>query len=138
MGYDRDCQVSFLPITSDLIDSNSCTWQKLPTPTSDGVDWLQLWNLAMRLVTSPGTSRSASFLMHFLLCNRLVLWHDIAESVGVVFASADLNGPAILDDAGLALMAHLLYIRRLEVPSASLASNQEVIRWLVRKLETGK
>lgn len=72
------------------------------------------------------------------MCNRLVLWHDIAESVELMFMSADLNGPAVLDDAGLSLMTHLLHVRRLEVPSASLASNQEVIRWLVRKLETGK
>lgn len=141
MGYDRYRQVSlsiYTVYTAYVDIGDSCTWQSLSLTRRAMIDWLQLWSLATRLITSPSTSRAASFLLHFILSNRLVLWYDIAESVALVFTSSDLNGPATLDDAGLSLMAHLLRVRQLEVPSASLTSNQEITRWLVRRLETGK
>jgi len=99
--------------------------------------WKQIWQIAVRAVSMPGTSRSACVLLHAILETELTSYHSIAEDVNSMVTTADINGPAILTDSSLRLMLHLLQLRNSKLPSASQATSNHVIRWMFLKWNPG-
>ncbi|KAI0526556.1 phosphatidylinositol 3 [Xylaria bambusicola] len=75
-------------------------------PTNDSFDtlWKQTWQVAVRS-------------------------GDISD----VVTTADVNGPAVLVDSSLVLMTALLQLRNHHIPSASHATNNHVIRWMLSR-----
>jgi ataxia telangiectasia mutated family protein len=101
------------------------------------VDWTQLWRVGARSLTFTATSRAAALELHAIVARNLVQYHDIGEDIETIVTSTDASGPAVLCDSGLFLMTHLLHARITEVPGASLAASQHVIRWLFARWDPG-
>jgi ataxia telangiectasia mutated family protein len=99
---------------------------------------MQHWSTAIRLATSPLHSRAACHLLHAILANRLLKYQDVAEDVKSMVTLVEISAPAVLCDASLSLMIHLLHIRNTEVPGGSFSVSQNVIRWLFAKWNPGK
>lgn len=55
-----------------------------------------------------------------------------------MITAADVSGPVVLCDSALFLMMHLLHVRVIEVPGASLVACQHVIRWVFARWSPGK
>ncbi len=91
---------------------------------------MQLWHIGSRSLTFPATCRAAAVLLHAMLANKLVQYHDVGEDVNSMISSVDTSGPSVLCDSSIFLMSHLLNARVMEVPGASLLASQHVIRWL--------
>lgn len=100
--------------------------------------WSQIWQVAVRSVSHQGTSRAACALLHSILESELLPYHEIADSVNTVITTADISGPAVLVDASLVLMLHLLHLRNTMLPGASQATRSHIIRWLFSKWNPGK
>ncbi|KAE9373539.1 hypothetical protein N431DRAFT_557618 [Stipitochalara longipes BDJ] len=112
-----------------LLAIASCTHQDIASEISI-TDWTQHWRVGTRSLTFSTTSRAAALELHAIVARNLVPYHDIGEDIETIVTSADASGPAVLSDSGLFLMTHLLHARITEVPGASLAASQHVIRWL--------
>ncbi|KAN0098490.1 serine/threonine-protein kinase-like protein tel1 [Hyaloscypha variabilis] len=112
-----------------LLAIASCAHQDVASEISIA-DWTQHWRVGIRSLTFSATSRAAALELHAIVARNLVPYHDIGEDIETIVTSADASGPAVLSDSGLFLMTHLLHARITEVPGASLAASQHVIRWL--------
>lgn len=75
--------------------------------------------------------------MHALIAGNLVSYHDIGADIDSIVSASDTNGPMVLCDSSIFLMSHLLHARVTEVPGASLAASQQVIRWLFARWNPG-
>ncbi|EJT81195.1 hypothetical protein GGTG_01179 [Gaeumannomyces tritici R3-111a-1] len=95
--------------------------------------WSQIWQVAVRSVSHQGTSRAACALLHSILESDLLPYHEIADSVNTIITTADISGPAVLVDASLVLMLHLLHLRNTMLPGASQATRSHITRWLFSK-----
>ena len=100
-------------------------------------EWLQLWHIGTRSLTSITTCRAASMALHSLIGLNLVSIREVGEDVNNMVTAADTSGPTLLCDSAIFLMAHLLNARITEVPGASLLTSQHVIRWLFAKWNPG-
>lgn len=101
------------------------------------MEWIQLWQLGIRSLTFAATCRAAALQLHAIIAQTLVQYRDIGEEVGSIITSADISGPVVLCDSSMFLMTDLLHARVAEVPGASLASAQHVIRWLFARWNPG-
>ncbi|KAL1835405.1 hypothetical protein VTK73DRAFT_5680 [Phialemonium thermophilum] len=95
--------------------------------------WRQLWQLGVRAVSLPETSRAACALLHSLLASDLVPRHHLVDEIHIMVTNSDISGPAVLVDSSLVLMLHLLAIRNLVLPNASDATSSHIIRWVFVK-----
>lgn len=113
-----------------MIACASCAVQKNAPDSSLATKWKQLWQLAVRSVSIPSTSRAACVLLHSILELRLVADHEMADDINNIVTVADISGPPILVDASLSLMHHLLHLRNSMLPSASQKTRSHIIRWV--------
>ncbi len=67
----------------------------------------------------------------------LVQYHEIGEDVEAIVSAADISGPVFPCDSSLLLMTHLIHVRVMEVPGASLMASHHVIRWLSSRWDPG-
>ncbi|KAI1755403.1 phosphatidylinositol 3 [Xylaria castorea] len=104
-----------------------------PLDSSLSALWKQAWQVAARSVSMTGTCRAASFLLNSILTNELLSYSDIMGDVSDIVTTADVNGPAVLVDSSLILMTALLQLRNHHLPSASHATNNHVIRWMLSR-----
>ena len=95
--------------------------------------WRQVWHLAARSVSLPGTSRAACVLLRIILDSELLPYHAISDEVNSIVTTADVTGPAILSDTSLALMLLLFHVRNTRLPSASQSTCSHIIRWVFLK-----
>ncbi|KAJ3578031.1 hypothetical protein NPX13_g2535 [Xylaria arbuscula] len=95
--------------------------------------WKQAWQVAVRSVSMAATCRAASFLLHSILEHKLLAYSEIMSDTSDIVTTADVNGPAVLVDSSLVLMTALLQLRNHHLPSASHASNNHVIRWMMSR-----
>lgn len=100
--------------------------------------WRQVWHMAARSVSLPGTSRAACLLLRVILISDFLPYHIISEELSNIVTSADVNGPATLSDASLALMTELFHIRNTRLPSASQTTCSHIIRWMFLKWNPGQ
>lgn len=68
-----------------------------------------------------------------MLAKDLVQYNIIGDDISAMINAADISGPQLLCDSAVFLMVHLLHLRVTEIPSASLAACQHVIRWVFAK-----
>jgi ataxia telangiectasia mutated family protein len=139
MGAAGYCKVRNVATVSNLVlrfPSSSCAYQNIASEISS-TEWTPLWRAGSRSLTFSTTSRAAALQLHAIVAKNLVQYHDIGEDIETIVVSADASGPAILSDSGLFLMTHLLHARVTEVPGASLAASQHVIRWLFARWDPG-
>ena len=95
--------------------------------------WRQVWHMAAQSVSQPGTSRAACVLLRSMLISDILPYYLISEELSSMVTTADINGPAVLSDASLALMTELFYIRNTRLPSASQSTSSHIIRWIFLK-----
>ncbi|RGP71498.1 serine threonine- kinase tel1 [Fusarium longipes] len=138
----RDELIDLLPeVVSLATDKNSITasWALVASASCirksklwhDQVDvWRQLWHLATRSVSLPGTSRAASVLLHVILEADVISYHTISQDINSIVTTADVNGPNVLCDASIGLMFHILQLRNARIPSASQSTCHHIIRWV--------
>lgn len=100
--------------------------------------WKQIWQIAARSVSLPFTSRAACVLLSAMLDQALVRYDSISDEINSIVTTADINGPASLTDASLALMLRLVQLRNMELPNASQATSQQVVRWLFLRWNPGR
>ncbi|KAM0436085.1 hypothetical protein ACHAPT_002977 [Fusarium lateritium] len=92
--------------------------------------WRQLWHLATRSISLPGTSRAACVLLHAILEADVLPYHTVSEDVNGVVTTADVSGPSVLCDTSISLMFHVLHLRNARIPSASQSTCHHIIRWI--------
>ncbi|KAI8662620.1 Serine/threonine-protein kinase Tel1 [Fusarium sp. Ph1] len=92
--------------------------------------WRQLWHLATRSISLPGTSRAACVLLHAILEADVLPYHTVSEDVNGIVTTADVSGPSVLCDASISLMFHVLHLRNARIPSASQSTCHHIIRWI--------
>ena len=100
--------------------------------------WRQIWHLAARSVSLPGTSRAACALLGAILEADFLPYHAISDEVNSIVTTADVNGPAVLSDTSIALMLQLFHIRNTRLPSASQSTCSHIIRWALLKWNPSK
>jgi len=117
---------------------NSLAAHKEACHPSLSADWKQVWQLAVRSLSLPSTSRAACVLAHCILKANLVPNHELADDVSLVITTVDISGPAVLVDSSLILMLSLLRLRNTMFPNASQATSNHIIRWVFVKWNPGK
>ncbi|RYP61820.1 hypothetical protein DL769_007545 [Monosporascus sp. CRB-8-3] len=65
-----------------------------------------------------------------MLTNDLLPYRDIADDVNAMITTADVNGPAVVVDSSLLFMTKLLHLLNYQLPSASYATCNHVVRWM--------
>ncbi|KAK3375347.1 hypothetical protein B0H63DRAFT_563264 [Podospora didyma] len=95
--------------------------------------WKQIWQLGVRSISLPPTSRAACVLLQSILKDDLIVRHELANDINQIIITADISGPAILVDSSLVLMLALLRIRNMMFPNASQATSNHIIRWVFVK-----
>ncbi|RYP47410.1 hypothetical protein DL768_006525 [Monosporascus sp. mg162] len=65
-----------------------------------------------------------------VLTNDLLPYRDIADDVNAMITTADVNGPAVVVDSSLLFMTRLLHLLNYQLPSASYATCNHVVRWM--------
>ncbi|KAI2462909.1 hypothetical protein F4781DRAFT_418382 [Annulohypoxylon bovei var. microspora] len=120
--------------------SKVSTWAMIAcaslTPQASAADdglralWKQVWQIAVRAVSMTACCRASSVLLHSIITHELVPYRDIADDINSMIMSADVNGPAVVVDSSLVLMTTLLNLRNFQVPSASYATCNHVVRWM--------
>ncbi|KAH7631640.1 hypothetical protein B0T09DRAFT_106375 [Sordaria sp. MPI-SDFR-AT-0083] len=95
--------------------------------------WKQVWQIGVRSLSLPPTSRSACVLVDWILKAKLVSDHELAGDVNQIITAADVSGPAVLVDSSLMLMLTLLRARNAISPNASQSTFSHVIRWAFLK-----
>ncbi|GBF60735.1 serine/threonine-protein kinase [Trichophyton mentagrophytes] len=70
--------------------------------------WLQAWELGVRNISSPAISRAVCHFMALSIHSKLLSYSDIARTLDSLVSSADLNGPANLNDSSLNLWVNVL------------------------------
>lgn len=95
--------------------------------------WLQTWQLAVRYVTSSTTCRAACQLMTVLLNKGHVQYKDIINTVDLMVASVDLNGPVDCVDSACSLWSVILLLRGRENPALVFETSEHILRWLCRR-----
>ncbi|KAK3692273.1 hypothetical protein B0T22DRAFT_9106 [Podospora appendiculata] len=95
--------------------------------------WKQVWQLGVRSLSLPPTSRAACVLLNSILRAKLISNNDLADEVNQIIMTADISGPAILVDSSLRLMLSLLRLRNMMFPNASQATSNHIIRWVFVK-----
>lgn len=101
-------------------------------------DWKQLWQVATRAISLQSTCRAACLLIHNLIETDILPHHSLSNDINSIVATADVNGPATLCDASIALMYHLLHVRNAILPSASQATSNYIIRWALFRWNPGE
>lgn len=84
----------------------------------------------MRTLSLTGTSRAACVLLHAILEAEIMPFHAISEDINSIITTADVNGPMILSDAAISLMARILHLRNTKLPSAGQFTCNHIIRWI--------
>lgn len=97
---------------------------------SETAPWKNLWNTAIRAVTSPTLCRSACHLLHVILANGLVDIKDVAEGATGMLIVPEINAPSVLSDSSLGLMRHLLHAKKAEGSGGAANSSPSIVRWL--------
>ncbi|CAK7263391.1 Serine/threonine-protein kinase tel1 [Sporothrix epigloea] len=92
--------------------------------------WEQVWQIAVRSVSLPASSRTACALLHSLLETDLISHEYSAKDVSILVTAAEVSGPALLVDSSLVLMLHLFHVRNRTLPSASEITSNHILRWL--------
>lgn len=99
--------------------------------------WKQLWQLGVRSLSLPPTSRAACVLLHSILRANLLPRHELADDVNQIVTTADISGPSVLVDSSLILMLSLLRLRNNMFPNASQATSNHIIRWVFVRWSPG-
>ncbi|KAI0480573.1 phosphatidylinositol 3 [Xylariaceae sp. FL0804] len=112
----------------------ACASLASKTTARDGsldVLWKQAWQVAVRLVSMTATCRASSALLRAIIINGLLPFREISDDINSIVTTADVNGPAVLVDSSIILMTTLLRLRNQHLPSASHATCNHVIRWML-------
>ncbi|KAI1335716.1 phosphatidylinositol 3 [Xylariaceae sp. FL0016] len=133
--------LSFLVVLITSKDNKLSTWAMIACASlafssgaGDGTVtafWRQAWHIAMRSVTMSGTCRAASLLLHSITTRELLPYREIADDVNSIVTTADVNGPAVVVDSSIRLMTALLQLRNYHLPSASHATSNHIVRWVL-------
>ncbi|KAI1212423.1 uncharacterized protein F4807DRAFT_416061 [Annulohypoxylon truncatum] len=113
-----------------MIACASLTLQPSATDNDLRTLWKQVWQIAVRAVSMTASCRASSVLLHSILTHELVPYSHIADDINSMIMSSDVNGPAVVTDSSLILMTTLLNVRNIQVPSASYATCNHVVRWM--------
>ena len=116
-----------------MLTNNSLAMQDVSHEPSLSSTWKQAWQLGVRSISLPPTSRAACALLHSIVENNLIEHHELADDVNLVITTADISGPAVLVDSSLVLMQSLLRLRNTMFPNASQATANHIIRWVFVK-----
>ncbi|CAK7214177.1 Serine/threonine-protein kinase tel1 [Sporothrix bragantina] len=108
----------------------SCTHQPHAKDDNLASLWGQIWQIAVRSVSLPATSRAACALLHTMLETELIPFHTIGDDINILVTAAEVSGPALLVDSSLVLMLHLFHVRNTTLPSASETTSNHILRWL--------
>ncbi|OAA62035.1 phosphotidylinositol kinase [Niveomyces insectorum RCEF 264] len=113
-----------------MVACASCTFQSHANDADLASLWGQIWHVAVRSVSLPGTSRAACALLHAILETKIIPYHLIGDDINNLVTAAEVSGPALLADSSLILMLYLLHTRNSALPSASQATSNHIIRWV--------
>lgn len=111
----------------------SLATHKISRSASLVATWKQIWQLTVRSLSLPPTSRAACVLLQAIMQAGLIPGHELADDINQIITTADISGPAVLVDSSLTLMLGLLRHRNMMLPNASQATSNHIIRWVFVK-----
>lgn len=91
--------------------------------------WKTIWPLATRAMGQASTCRAASFLLRVMLDTGSIPYQSVADDINSIVTKADVNGPKVLVDSSIQLMAQLLSLRNAKLPNASQETSMNIIKW---------
>ena len=142
MGHACLCQVINTILiswhTPTLANHVSFTFVPHSRHPSLSAGWKQIWQLGMRLVSMPSTSRAACALLHAIMKAALITSRDVADDINQIVTTADISGPAVIVDSSLNLMLSMLQARNTLFPNTSQSTCSLIIRWIFVKWNPGK
>ncbi|KAI9801156.1 MAG: hypothetical protein M1825_003430 [Sarcosagium campestre] len=144
-----DCEMLVARILRYMSDENTAvaSWSMLSISQcivqSDGdfideASWLQIWQVTLRGISTPGTCRAACVLMTTLVRSNAPSDTVIAEHVDALLASVELNGPAVLVDTALSLWTTILTHQRSRISGDSARDSIKVVKWLCSNWTPGR
>ncbi|KAH8705423.1 putative phosphotidylinositol kinase Tel1 [Talaromyces proteolyticus] len=92
--------------------------------------WKQIWDLASRSCVSQASSRAACGLMEVLLYSELLDYSEIMDSLRLMLASMDLNGPSVFCDTSLMFLTRVFTLRLHTAVGLGLDLVKGVCHWL--------
>ncbi|KAJ2903659.1 phosphatidylinositol 3 (ataxia telangiectasia mutated) [Zalerion maritima] len=95
--------------------------------------WRSIWQVTVRLISMPQTSRAACVLLSAILEASALPFNTVSDDINNIVTTSDTNGPAVLVDSSIALMHHVLYLRNTHLPNASQMTSHDIIRWVFSK-----
>ncbi|KAM5467426.1 Serine/threonine-protein kinase tel1 [Microsporum audouinii] len=95
--------------------------------------WLQAWELNVRHISSPAISRVVCHFMSVSMHSKLLHYSDIAHTLDSLVSSADLNGPASLNDSALCLWVNILELWSQVNATQSQGLTKQACGWLRNK-----
>ena len=110
-----------------------CIYQPHAAASLLAESWTVIWRTVARSATVNSTCRSACLLLDTALVLGIVKYGDVASFADGMFASIDLNGPALLCDSSLRLWTTLVRLRLSDNPSSGKETIERVLRWLFNK-----
>ena len=133
MGFVGPYGVSLLRSNSDKqlsLHTHSCSFQPVSKAASLQSQWLAVWQLASRSITSVASCGTACHLLDVLMRRKIVQYATVGDGAEAIISSFDLNGPAILTESSSSLMITLLEGRLSEHPSGFYAAAERILHWL--------
>ncbi|KAH7037689.1 uncharacterized protein B0I36DRAFT_283396 [Microdochium trichocladiopsis] len=112
-----------------MISCASLSYQANALHSSLSHLWRQAWQLAVRVVGMSSTSRASSVLLTSVMTNNVLEYREIAGDLGSIVNTSETNGPAIVLDSTLMLMATVLRVMNHQVPNSSYNTCTRIIRW---------
>jgi ataxia telangiectasia mutated family protein len=91
--------------------------------------WKMTWPLAVRAMDHPDTCRAASFLLRVMLDTGHIPYQSIANDINSIVTTAEVNGPKVLVDSSIQLMAQIQAMRNAKLPNASQETSLHIIQW---------
>ncbi|KAK8242112.1 hypothetical protein HDK77DRAFT_410026 [Phyllosticta capitalensis] len=95
--------------------------------------WAAAWQFSARNLAVASSSRAAAHLMDVILRRGLVESSTRLETINTIISSAELNGPANLDEAAASLWVSIFDVRSAESPHSLDVDRERIVRWLFSK-----
>ncbi|KAI9847011.1 MAG: Serine/threonine-protein kinase tel1 [Sclerophora amabilis] len=116
-----------------MLALSSCAFQKNSQNPALASQWVHVWHMASRNVSSPSTCRAACHLLEMILTLRLAGFSSITDTVENMISSLHINGPSTLVDSAISFLSNLTEIRSMENPGSASTTSDKVLHWLFSK-----
>lgn len=100
--------------------------------------WRRIWQLAVRKITLPATSRASCFLLTLLLQFGLLKYADVVDSIDNMLSAVDVYGPNGCENATADFWRTVINLKIQENVGSLNATSNVVLTWLNKHWNVGR